>query len=329
MTAAPAAPDTADDARARPAIVFEAVTKALGGRTILDRLDLEVPPGRFVVLIGPSGCGKTTTLKLVNRLESPDGGRVLVDGEDIARRDAVELRRGIGYVIQSGGLFPHWTVRDNIATVPRLLGWPRSRIRARIEELVGLLRLPADHIGRYPHQLSGGQQQRVGIARALAADPPILLMDEPFSALDPVTRLELQDEIKEIQQRTGKTVVFVTHDVDEAIKLATDIALLNAGRLACFGSPRQVTAAQAGSFTYDFLGGGAIGLRRLALEQVADRARSPGPGAPGRGGPQVAADASLREALSAMLEHGADRLSVVDAAGRPVGTLGWSDLAPR
>lgn len=224
-------------------IRFEGATRRYAGRTVVDRVTLEVPAGHLCVLLGESGSGKSTLLRMVNRLVEPSAGRVLVEGRDVAQAEPEALRRRIGYVIQSVGLFPHWRVADNIATVPRLLGWQAPRIAARVEELLGLVGLePAQFRDRYPHELSGGQAQRVGLARALAADPPLLLMDEPFSALDPGTRRGLQGELRRIHQATGKTILFVTHDVEEALALADGLAVLDQGRLVAQGRPRGQAA---------------------------------------------------------------------------------------
>src|SRR5271168_2449065 len=219
-------------------IEIDDVTKYYGDRRVVDRLSLTVPAGDFCVLLGSSGCGKSTTLKMINRLIAADAGQIRVAGEDITTVPAEGLRRRIGYAIQSIGLFPHWTVEDNIATVPHLLKWPRARRSERVTELLELFRLdPATYRAKYPHQLSGGEQQRVGVARALAADPELLLMDEPFGAVDPITRTALQGEIVRIQEATKKTIVFVTHDIEEALLLASDIAILDHGRLVQWGTP--------------------------------------------------------------------------------------------
>ncbi|HEX6595942.1 MAG TPA: ATP-binding cassette domain-containing protein, partial [Acidimicrobiales bacterium] len=221
-------------------IRLEGVTKRYpGGQLAVHALDLEVGDGEVCMLVGPSGCGKTTTLKMINRLIEPSGGRILLDGEDVTRADPVELRRRMGYVIQQVGLFPHQTVGDNVATVPRLAGWDKARIRSRVDELLRLVGLePAQYRDRYPHQLSGGQRQRVGVARALGVDPPVLLMDEPFGAIDPINRDRLQQEFLRLQAEVRKTVVFVTHDVDEAVKLGDHIALLReGGYLEQYGTP--------------------------------------------------------------------------------------------
>ena len=240
-------------------IAFEAVRKVFGdGHVALHDLTFTVPAGTTLALLGPSGCGKTTTLKLINRLLEPTGGRVRLDGRDVAGLDPIALRRGMGWVVQEAGLFPHLDAAANIDVVPRLLGWPAARRRARADELLALAGLdPAVHAARYPAQLSGGQRQRVGLARALAADPAVLLMDEPFGALDPLTRRRLQDEFAALQTRLRKTVVLVTHDVDEAFRLADHVALLHEGRLAQFGRPAQLRAAPATPFVAAFLGGRA------------------------------------------------------------------------
>jgi osmoprotectant transport system ATP-binding protein len=233
------------------------------------------------------------------------------------------LRRRIGYAIQSIGLFPHWTVEDNIATVPRLLNWPRTRIRHRVTELLELLRLdPEGYRGKYPHQLSGGEQQRIGVARALAADPELLLMDEPFGAVDPITRDALQNEIARVHATTKKTIVFVTHDIEEALRLATVIAILERGRLAQWGAPIDIVEHPASAFVRDFVGGEGSGLKLLGLRKIAERVR-PGETAPGA---PLPADASLRDALAAMTERHTDRLPVADASGRTIGIVMLADL---
>ncbi|MGN6598292.1 MAG: ABC transporter ATP-binding protein, partial [Actinomycetes bacterium] len=225
-------------------ITFESVTKRYPDGTVaVDALDLEAPSGQITVLVGPSGCGKTTSLRMVNRMVEPSEGRILIDGEDTAAANLSQLRRGIGYVIQQAGLFPHRTVADNIATVPRLVGTKRRDARRRATELLELVGLAPELADRYPAQLSGGQQQRVGVARALAADPPIMLMDEPFSAVDPIVREQLQDEFLRLQGELGKTILFVTHDVDEAIKLGDQVAVLRqGGLLAQLAPPAELLA---------------------------------------------------------------------------------------
>ncbi len=242
----------------------------------VDDLSLTVPAGRICVLVGPSGCGKTTSLKMVNRLIEPTSGRILLDGVDAATRDVTELRRGIGYVIQQTGLFPHQTIGENVATVPRLLGWPTGRQRERAEELLALVGLPpATYRDRYPAQLSGGERQRVGVARALAADPPIMLMDEPFGAVDPIVREKLQNEFLRLQEDLAKTILFVTHDIDEAIKMGDLVAVLQVGgRLAQFGPPAEILANPASDFVARFVGADR-GLKRLSLSRIRDIALLP------------------------------------------------------
>jgi len=237
-------------------IRFEGVTKQYpDGTTAVGGLTLEAPAGQITVLVGPSGCGKTTSLRMVNRMIEPSSGRITIDGEDTAGMDPAQLRRGIGYVIQHAGLFPHRTVVDNVATVPRLLGWDRRKAKARSMELLERVGLPVELARRYPHQLSGGQQQRVGVARALAADPPVMLMDEPFSAVDPVVREQLQDEFLRLQGELGKTILFVTHDIDEAVKLGDQVAVLRVGgRLAQLDAPGRLLADPADDFVAEFVG---------------------------------------------------------------------------
>src|ERR1700678_3142853 len=249
-----------------------------GGDVAADGLSLEIADGEVCVLVGPSGCGKTTTLRMINRLIEPTGGRILVDGADVMAIDPIELRRGIGYVIQQGGLFPHRRVFDNVAVVPRLLGWEKDRVTARVTELLELVDLAPDRYGRrFPHQLSGGERQRVGVARALGADPPVLLMDEPFGAVDPVTRLRLQEQFLELQAQLNKTVVLVTHDVDEAAKLGDRIAVLSTGGvLEQYDAPSEILGRPATPFVADFVGADR-GVRRLALVAIepADLATPP------------------------------------------------------
>ncbi|MGD9616686.1 MAG: ABC transporter ATP-binding protein [Alphaproteobacteria bacterium] len=304
-------------------IEMDRVTKSYGDRRVVQELSLSVPEGAFCVLLGPSGCGKSTILRMINRLVPFDSGVIRLGGEDVRTLPQEALRRRIGYAIQSVGLFPHWRVRDNIATVPRLLGWPRRRVRDRVEELLLLLRLdPEIYRDKYPHQLSGGEQQRVGVARALAADPGLLLMDEPFAALDPIARTALQDELLRIQRETRKTIVFVTHDIDEALKLASVIGVLEQGRLAQWGSPIALLEQPASAFVAEFVGGAASGLKLLGLHSVAERVR---PGERVEGEP-LPSDASLRDALAAMIARRAERLPVADASGRAIGTIALSDL---
>ncbi len=304
-------------------IELQRVSKAFGGAPVITDLSLTVARGEFVVLIGASGSGKSTLLKLMNRMVEPDSGVVRFQGEPVHAMPAESLRRRMGYAIQSTGLFPHWTVAKNVAAVPTLLGWAPARIEARVNELLDLLGLPPGVFGgRYPHELSGGQQQRVGVARALAADPDVLLMDEPFGALDPVTRGALQQELLRIQRSTHKTIVFVTHDIDEALLLATRIVLIDHGRVVQADTPAALLARPANDFVAGFIDRAETGLRLLALQRVASRVRA---GVVAAGEP-IHADASLREALSLLVARGADRLAVVDAQGRPLGALLLADV---
>ncbi len=259
-------------------VEFDHVTKVYGASAAksgapgaVNDLSLTVPAGKICVLVGPSGCGKTTSLKMVNRLIEPTSGRILLDGVDAATRDVTELRRGIGYVIQQAGLFPHQTIEENVATVPRLLGWPKARLHERSEELLALVGLdPAAYAGRYPAQLSGGERQRVGVARALAADPPLMLMDEPFGAVDPIVRERLQNEFLRLQEQLAKTILFVTHDIDEAIKLGDLVAVFRAGGIVeQFGPPSEILASPASPFVARFVGADR-GLKRLSLTRVND-----------------------------------------------------------
>jgi osmoprotectant transport system ATP-binding protein len=272
------------------------------------------------VLVGPSGAGKTTAMKLVNRLIDFDEGDITIDGQSIRKLDVTELRRGIGYVIQQVGLFPHMTVGDNVAVVPRLLGWPKARIRDRVAELVELVGLEQGDSDRYPSQLSGGQRQRVGLARALAADPKVMLMDEPFGALDPITRDRLQNEFLRLHEVERKTVIFVTHDIDEAIKLGTRIAILREGGvLAQYDTPDAILARPADDFVARFVGADR-GLKRLALRRL-DEIELDSPNGLPLDGPRIGLKTTLRDALSLMLTEGAERLVVVDDSGDVAGLL--------
>ncbi len=303
--------------RADPMISLRHVSKAYDGTSeaAVGDLSLDVPREATVMLVGPSGCGKTTTLKMINRLIEPTAGEIVVDGRDVMAADPVQLRRGIGYVIQQVGLLPHHTIFDNIATVPRLLGWDRARTRDRVLELAALLDLDEAFLSRYPAELSGGQRQRVGVARALGADPPILLMDEPFGAVDPIVRARLQDEFAALRTRLGKTVVFVTHDVDEAIKLGDRIAIMNVGgTVEQYAPPEEILRTPATEFVERFVGS-ERGLKRLSLIRIADIGVEDGP--------VVASTDTAEEARRAIDASPFDWASVVDRGE----LLGWIDRA--
>ncbi len=285
------------------------------GTPAVRHLSLEIEEGETVVLVGPSGCGKTTTMKMINRLIEPSSGEILVGGRNVMEQDPVELRRGIGYVIQSIGLLPHRTVEENIATVPHLVGWTDDRVRGRVDELMEMFELDREILRRYPAELSGGQRQRVGVARALAADPPVMLMDEPFAAVDPIVRARLQDQFRRIQEQIKKTIVFVTHDIDEAIKMADRIAILNLGaKLEQFAPPEEILREPGSRFVEDFVGA-ERGLKRLALIAVSDIEIEEGP--------VVAPSASAAEAHKVMESFNLDWTSVVDDGE----LLGWVDPA--
>nr|WP_245648414.1 ATP-binding cassette domain-containing protein [Micromonospora rosaria] len=290
------------------------------GTEAVRELSLEIAAGELVVLIGPSGCGKSTVLRMINRLIEPSGGRILLGDTDVTHADPVELRRRIGYVIQNVGLFPHQTVATNVGTVPRLLGWPKERTRRRVDELLDVVGLdPAQFGRRYPHELSGGQRQRVGVARALAADPVVLLMDEPFSAVDPIVRTRLQEEFLRLQAEVRKTIVLVTHDLDEAVRLGDRIAVLSeGGRLEQYDTPAALLGAPATPFVREFVGADR-GIRRLAVTPVARETLDPLP-ADGADLPTVALGSSAYDALAVMLAAAVDRV-LVSEDGRPVGTL--------
>ena len=291
-------------------IVLDSVSKSYpGGSNAVDDLTLEIGEGETCVLVGPSGCGKSTTLRMINRLIEPSAGRIVVGGEDVTHVDPVVLRLKMGYVIQRTGLFPHQTIGENVATVPRLWGWEKARIRRRVDELLELVGLdPAEYRARYPHQLSGGQQQRVGFARALGADPPILLMDEPFGAVDRITRERLQNEFLRIQRTLNKTVVFVTHDIDEAVRVGDRIALLNVGaRVEQYATPAEILGRPANQFVSNFLGHERV-LKLLSVTAIdpASLRRSAEPPA----GPKVPATATLADALAELLGAGQPALPV-------------------
>jgi osmoprotectant transport system ATP-binding protein len=299
-------------------IKLDNVTKAFettaGAAIAADRVSFEVAEGEICVLLGPSGCGKTTTLKMVNRLVQPSSGKIYINGKDTDAYDPVELRRTIGYVIQQIGLFPNMTVEENICVVPKLLGWERDKARKRAAELLAVINLePAVFLKRYPKELSGGQQQRVGVARALAADPPVLLMDEPFGAIDPINREVIQDEFLKIHRRLKKTVMFVSHDIDEAVKMADKVAIFRAGKLEQFDSPDNILAHPANEFIADFVGTDRT-LKRLRLVKVEDVLD---PAAP-----RVLGEERLERAAALMREHQHEFIVMVDSGGRPQGYLG-------
>jgi osmoprotectant transport system ATP-binding protein len=308
-------------------IKFKGVSKTYPGTSasVVNDLSFEIGEGEVCVLVGPSGCGKTTTMRMVNRLIEPTSGEILIDGEPNTTMSGTQLRRKIGYAIQQIGLFPHRTIAENIATVPGLLGWEKGRTRERVDELLELVGLnPGDYRDRYPAELSGGQQQRVGVARAMAADPPIMLMDEPFGAVDPITRERLQDEFLRIQREIKKTIVFVTHDIDEAIKMGDKIAILEQGGvLAQYDTPESILASPASEFVASFVGNDRI-LKRLSLTRVGEmELDEPADGEEADSLPRISGRLSVRDALSELLgsgetgaiveENGERRLLTIDA----------------
>lgn len=297
-------------------IRFDRVSKVFpGGTRAVDDVSFEVFDGECITFVGPSGCGKTTTVKLLNRLVEPTGGSIYLNGQDTAGTDVIALRRNIGYVIQDVGLFPHMTVAQNIALVPRLQGWPERKRNERTAELLHLVSLdPAAFGNRYPHQLSGGQKQRVGVARGLAADPPVILMDEPFGALDPITRTQLQDEFLRLRARLKKVILFVTHDMDEAIKLGDRIAVMRSGRIAQLDTPRKILREPADPFVRDMVGRES-GIKLMKLLRIAD-IMDPAEGM------TIPAD-SLSDAGRRMAEAGKDIMLVVDKGGRFQGALSY------
>jgi len=350
-TTAPAESSSPIRGGAGQSIQLRNLTKHYPGQVeaAVDNVNMDIPAGEIVMFVGPSGCGKTTTMRMINRLVEPTSGEILLDGQDVRKLDGNELRRHIGYVIQQIGLFPHMTIADNIALVPRMLKWPSGKVKSRVEEMLSLVGLePKDFAKRYPRQLSGGQQQRVGVARALAADPPVMLMDEPFGATDPITREHLQNEFLRLQQQIRKTIVFVTHDFDEAVKLGDRIAVLrNHSRIAQYDTPAEILRAPADEFVAGFVGSGAA-LKRLNLVQVRD-IQIQDQAAKGRdllvfddGGrplrwrgqaetePQIRSvtlDTSVHDALSALLVEGHETsVPVVDEAGRYQGLLGMTEV---
>ena len=305
-------------------IKFENIRKFYDGAAAITDLNLHIQQGELLVLLGPSGSGKSTVLKMVNRMTSHDDGQIFFNGREINGFHVQDLRRRMGYAMQSVGLFPHRTVAHNIATVPKLLGWDAQRVQARVNELLTLLAMdPEQYASRYPHQLSGGQQQRVGVARALAADPDVLLMDEPFGALDPVRRADLQLALKKIHQATGKTILFVTHDIDEALLLATRIVLLNHGHIVQAGTPLELLQRPANDFVADFLGRSDLGLKELSLRSITSHITAIEGSEPAH---TVAHTATLREAISQMATLHVSSLSVVDESGTVLGQVRAADL---
>ncbi|HEY4616115.1 MAG TPA: betaine/proline/choline family ABC transporter ATP-binding protein [Citricoccus sp.] len=302
-------------------IRLEDLTKRFPGarRNAVDGLSMDIRRGEIVVLVGPSGCGKTTTMKMINRIIEPTSGRIVIDGEDVTRSDPDQLRRRIGYVIQQIGLFPHHTIGENVATVPKLLGWDAERTRTRVDELLRTVNMdPAEFRDRYPKQLSGGQQQRVGVARALGGDPQVMLMDEPFGAIDPITRERLQNEFLRLQSQVRKTIVFVTHDIDEAIKMGDRIAILQEGsRIAQYDTPERILTAPANDFVRDFIGGGAS-LKRLSLSRVRDIELGTWP--------TVRAGEPADQARQVLHGSRHSAVLVLDDAGRPARWVGADDL---
>ncbi|HZE31191.1 MAG TPA: ABC transporter ATP-binding protein [Actinoallomurus sp.] len=305
-------------------IVFDQATKAYKGAPVpaVDGLSMTVPAGQICVLLGPSGSGKTTALTMVNRLVELTSGDIRIDGVSVREQEPTGLRRRIGYVIQQIGLFPHMTIEENVATVPQVLGWKRDRIRDRVRELLDLVGLPpGEYGGRYPAQLSGGQRQRVGIARALAADPPVMLMDEPFGALDPITRAHMQDEFLRLHEQVRKTTLFVSHDMDEAVKMGDRIAILRqGGHLVQYDSPARILTAPADDFVARFVGTDR-GLKALTLRRLGDLPLDPADAARDVEAAPLAAAETLHTALSALMASGSDRLPVADADGRVIGTV--------
>ncbi|MGM9925709.1 MAG: ABC transporter ATP-binding protein [Bacillus sp. (in: firmicutes)] len=293
---------------------FEDVSKVYGGgKRAVNHVSFDIRKGEFIVFIGPSGCGKTTTMKMINRLIKPSEGKIYLNGEDIMQKDVVELRRSIGYVIQQIGLFPHMTIRENIALVPKLLKWPETKRTARVEELLKLVNMPEEFLDRYPFELSGGQQQRIGVLRALAAEPPLILMDEPFGALDPITRDALQIEFKKLQKQLGKTIVFVTHDIDEAIKLADRIFIMKDGEIVQQGTPNDILLHPANEFVENFIGKERLNQAKRDIQTV-DQIMLKEP-------VTILNNALLSDAIKLMRKRRVDSLLIVDTHNVLLGYL--------
>jgi osmoprotectant transport system ATP-binding protein len=316
-------PEPTATGRAGETIELADVTKLYDGQAepAVEAVTMVIPAGEIVVLVGPSGCGKTTTMKMINRLIEPTSGTIAIGGTDVLTLNANEHRRNVGYVIQQVGLFPHKRIEDNIGLVPKVLGWEKARIRARVAELLELVGLEPDYARRFPRELSGGQQQRVGVARALAADPPVMLMDEPFGATDPITRDHLQNEFLRLQREVRKTIVFVTHDFDEALKMGDRIAVLRPRSvIAQYDTPEAILAAPADDYVASFIGAGGQ-LKKLALLRIRDVELAP---APAVEGPRLAVEGTMRDALDLMLGAGSDVVLITDGSGnseRVVGSL--------
>lgn len=293
----------------------------------VENFSMKINPGELIMLVGPSGCGKTTTMKMINRIIEPTSGSITIDGEDVLSLDQNTLRRRIGYVIQQIGLFPHMTIAENVSVVPKLLGWTKEKTAARVEELLSVVELdPKTFMNRYPKQLSGGQQQRVGVARALAADPPVMLMDEPFGATDPITREKLQAEFLRLQESIGKTIVFVTHDFDEAIKLGDRIAVLGPkSKIEQFDTPARILANPASEYVSSFIGEGAA-LKRLALLLVGNTKMGAASKANAKAGTVSVSD-NLREALDRIVLAGGSTIGVQDETGTTVGSLSIEQIS--
>ncbi|HSK89811.1 MAG TPA: ABC transporter ATP-binding protein [Euzebyales bacterium] len=309
--------------QAEPMIRLDQLTKHYPGqeRPAVDAVDLEIPEGEIVILVGPSGCGKTTTLEMINRLIEPSSGRIFLQGEDVTDVNPDHLRRRMGYVIQQIGLFPHQTIAQNIATVPRMLDWDGDRIGSRVDELLDMVGLdPAQYRDRYPKEMSGGQRQRVGVARAMAADPPVMLMDEPFGATDPITRERLQNEFLRIQEDIRKTIVFVTHDIDEAIKMGDRIAILQEGsRIAQYDTPENILSDPANDFVEQFLGSGIV-LKRLNLTRIDDLDVATGDW------PTITPDTGVEAARDLLRDAGQSHLLLLDEQRRPRRWINQRDL---
>jgi osmoprotectant transport system ATP-binding protein len=316
------------------AIAVEALVKQFPNEPhpAVNGVSFTVEPGEFIVFLGPSGCGKTTLLKMLNRLYEPSSGTIRMEGVDVSTLPVTDLRRRIGYVIQQTGLFPHMRIEQNIAVVPELLGWERARIDPRIDELLELVGLPRHYRRRYPRQLSGGEQQRIGLARALAADPATMLMDEPFGAIDAITRTRLQDELLSIQRKLRKTILFVTHDVEEALRLADRIIVMRKGQIVQYDTPLNIVTRPADPFVQELLGTEDM-LRRLSLLRVGAvlerRTNGRGSAPPAGAAPpsaSVSAEDDLRSALSQLLASGAEELAVLDSDRREIGRLSFADM---